>query len=92
MAVLLTTVAGFISLWAVAAWLACALFAGHLASEKNRCGFCWFCWGVLFGPISLIASAGLPTRHASAEDTKDNPNMFSLISQPLPVHILGRHE
>ncbi|QEI07508.1 hypothetical protein FXN63_17930 [Pigmentiphaga aceris] len=47
-------------LWGFSAWLASAIFAGYLASQKGRCGWCWFAWGLLYGPLSLIASAGLP--------------------------------
>jgi len=53
------------NLWVLCAWIACAVFSGHIAGEKNRCGLCWFVWGVLFGPIALVAVVGLPeTRKA----------------------------
>jgi hypothetical protein len=47
-------------LWGLATWLAMAIFAGYVASQKGRCTWCWFVWGLVFGPVSLIASAGLP--------------------------------
>jgi hypothetical protein len=49
-------------LWGLSAWLATAIFAGYLASQKGRCGWCWFVWGLPYGPLSLIASAGLPPK------------------------------
>ena len=48
--------------WFLAAWLAGAVFAAFIALEKNRCGLCWFAMGVLFGPLALIATAGLPVK------------------------------
>ncbi len=63
---LMFIIGSFASMWGFAAWLACAFFAGHITAEKNRCGFCWFCWGLLFGPISLIASVGLPMRQLAS--------------------------
>ncbi len=51
---------GVMGIWVIVAWLACAIFSGYVASEKNRCGFCWFVWGALFGPIALITTVGLP--------------------------------
>lgn len=48
------------SVWVFLAWLACGFLAGHVAGEKDRCGLCWFCLGVIFGPLALIASVGVP--------------------------------
>lgn len=62
--------ASFVGAWGLAAWFACAFFAAYIASEKNRCGICWFFWGVLFGPISLITTIGLPVSESLAR--KDN--------------------
>lgn len=59
MAVLL---GGIFSVWGLLAWVACAAFAGHLAGEKGRCGFCWFVLGIVFGPLALIAAVGLPVK------------------------------
>jgi len=50
----------FSFLWSVAAWGACACFAAYLASQKGRCGLCWFVWGLIFGPLALITTVGLP--------------------------------
>src|SRR5699024_1917653 len=30
--------------------------------EKGRCGLCWLAWGLLFGPLALLAAAGLPNK------------------------------
>lgn len=49
-------------MWGLLGWVACAAFAGHLAGEKGRCGFCWFVLGVVFGPLALIAAVGLPAK------------------------------
>lgn len=89
---LMFVIGSFASLWALAAWLACGIFAGHIAAEKNRCGFCWFCWGILFGPIGLIASVGLPVRDPSSGKEKTGMGMFSQSNQSLPVHILESRE
>ncbi|OZI79885.1 hypothetical protein [Bordetella genomosp. 2] len=61
MEMLIASALTFWALWLPLAWFAAAAFAAHLASEKNRCGACWFLWGVLFGPLALIATAGLPS-------------------------------
>src|SRR5690606_34085124 len=51
-----------VTLYALIAWFACGAFASHVASEKDRCGICWFVWGVLFGPMAVLATVGLPDR------------------------------
>lgn len=66
-------VGSFAALWLLLAWLACGFFSGHLAGEKNRCGLCWFLLGVAFGPLALIAAAGLPdNRKVSAVYAEQN--------------------
>lgn len=55
-------------LWWPIAWLACAIFSWVVAREKQYSGFAWFVLGVLFGPITLIATAGLPDRSAPRHD------------------------
>lgn len=50
------------SFYMILAWLACGLFACHVANEKDRCGICWLVWGVVFGPMALIATVGLPDK------------------------------
>ena len=49
-------------LWFLAAWLASSVFGAFVALEKNRYGLCWFAMGVLFGPLALITTAGLPVK------------------------------
>lgn len=46
--------------WVVLTWLACGAFAGYVAAEKARSVSFWFCAGLIFGPIGLLAVAGLP--------------------------------
>lgn len=48
--------------WFLAAWLAGSVFAAFVALEKNRCGLCWFAMGILFGPLALITTVGLPVK------------------------------
>jgi|SRR5690625_4713745 len=59
---LMTLVGGLFSLWFFFAWLACGALSAHVAAEKHRCGPCWFIWGVLLGPMALLATVGLPPR------------------------------
>lgn len=54
--------------WPVVLWIACAFFSGYVAGEKGRWGFVWFIWGVLFGPVALVAIAGLPPRVQTVEE------------------------
>lgn len=50
------------SIYFLLVWFACGAFASHVASEKERCGICWFVWGILFGPMALLATIGLPDK------------------------------
>ena len=43
-------------------WIPCGLFAASVASSKAHDGVSWFFGGLLFGPIALIAAAGLGDR------------------------------
>jgi len=63
-------------LWFLAAWLASAVFGAFVALEKNRCGLCWFAMGVLFGPLALITTAGLPVKpqRPLAQPKADTPD------------------
>ena len=54
-----------VNAWVIVAWFACAAFCGHLAEEKRHCWPCWLILGLLFGPLALIAAAGLPDKHVS---------------------------
>lgn len=55
-------------------WVACGGFAAYLASEKSRSGAAWFLLGLLFGPLALIAAAGVPSADvAAAPEPKQKP-------------------
>jgi len=43
--------------------LVCAGFCSFLAGAKKRRNVDWFFLGLLFGPIALIAAAGMPAKH-----------------------------
>ena len=43
-------------------WIASGFLASSIASTKGWSGVNWFLAGFLFGPIGLIAAAGLPDR------------------------------
>lgn len=59
---LMMLVSAFISLWVFIAWIACGVFSAYVAAHKNRCIPCWFVWGLLFGPLALLAIVGVPVR------------------------------
>lgn len=63
MASFLTSILGVVLLWGFVAWIATAFFAAHVANTKDRCGPCWFAWGILFGPLALLAAAGMAPLH-----------------------------
>jgi len=46
----------------VATWLVSAALAAFLAQAKGRSAGSWFFVGFLFGPLGLIAAAGMPER------------------------------
>lgn len=56
------SLSGFALVLVVLTWLACGAFAGYVAAEKARSGFFWFCAGLVFGPMGLLAVVGLPDR------------------------------
>lgn len=62
MAELMVATGAFFFLWAFVGWVACGVFSAYVAAQKNRCIPCWFVWGVVFGPIALIAIVGVPVR------------------------------
>ena len=43
-------------------WIACCAYAAALASAKEMNVALWALGGFLFGPIALIAAAGMPDR------------------------------
>ena len=48
--------------WAVVAWVACAFFTVNVAASKNLSKFSWFIGALCFGPIALIAAAGMASK------------------------------
>lgn len=71
----------FLEAWLPLAWIASAVFAGHLGDEKNRCGLCWLVWGLLFGPIALIAAAGLPAKAFNKKEHAWCPQCFEPVKK-----------
>jgi len=45
-------------------WVACGGLSGALAGVKGFDKTTWFMAGLFFGPVGLIAAAGLPDRRA----------------------------
>ena len=43
-------------------WIPCGIYAGVIAASKEHNWFPWILGGLLFGPVALIATAGLPDR------------------------------
>ena len=43
-------------------WIPCGLFAAAIAGDKGHSTIAWFFGGLFFGPIALIAAAGLGDR------------------------------
>ena len=62
MALVAGTFIAFASLWAIVLWLAIAFFCATVASAKNLSRFSWLVGGFFFGPIALIAVAGMPVK------------------------------
>lgn len=62
--------------WPIVCWIGCAFFSAYMAGEKGRWGAVWFIWGVLFGPVALVAIAGLPPRVQAVEEVslRERPN------------------
>lgn len=55
----LGTASVFAVIWALLSWAACACLSAYVASTKGHSAFWWFLWGLVFGPLGLIAAAGL---------------------------------
>ena len=43
-------------------WIPCGIYAGVIAASKNHNWLPWIVGGLVFGPVALIATAGLPDR------------------------------
>ena len=44
------------------AWIVCAVYSAVLAGAKGYSDGWWLWWGVLFGPLTFLATMGLPDR------------------------------
>lgn len=62
----MASVAGVGLLVLVAFWIATAVLSGIVATAKGANGGAWFAAGLLFGPLGLLAAAGLPDLHLRA--------------------------
>ena len=40
-------------------WIPCGFYAAVVAGDKGHGGFAWFFGGLIFGPMALVAAAGL---------------------------------
>lgn len=60
------------------AWFMCGAFSSHVATEKDRCGICWFLWGVAFGPMALLAVVGLPDKSKPKEPERPSMKTHTL--------------
>ena len=43
-------------------WIPCGIYAGVIAASKDHNWLPWILGGFLFGPVTLIATAGLPDK------------------------------
>ena len=43
-------------------WIPCGIYAGVIAASKDHNWLPWIVGGFVFGPVALIATAGLPDR------------------------------
>ena len=43
-------------------WIPCGIYAGVIAASKDHNWLPWILGGFLFGPVTLIAAAGLPDK------------------------------
>jgi hypothetical protein len=50
------------ALFLILLWIVSGVLASSIASTKGWSGFSWFVAGFLFGPLGLIAAAGMPDR------------------------------
>ena len=68
-------------------WIPCGIYAGVIAASKDHNWLPWIFGGFLFGPVALIATAGLPDRKLAryirllSEDKNDLEASDSLTRQ-----------
>lgn len=55
-------------LWVV---IGCGLLTAYVAGEKGRSSIAWFFCGLLFGPLGLIAIAGIPSAQMATSERLD---------------------
>ncbi|MEM9899982.1 MAG: hypothetical protein AAF865_01455 [Pseudomonadota bacterium] len=55
---------GYLIMYLIAVVLACAAFSGVVARSKGRSYTAWALGGLLFGPVALIAAAGISDMEA----------------------------
>ena len=66
-------------------WLPCAFYASHVATDKGHNGAAWFFGGFLFGPIALIAAAGLSDQKLRRYIRLTAENQGIDVSEPKPA-------
>ena len=66
-------------------WLPCAIYAQDVAADKGHNGASWFFGGLLFGPLALIACAGLSDRKLRRFIRLMAENQGVDVSEPLAV-------
>ncbi len=49
-------------LYGLAVWVFTAWMSGHVAEQKGAPFRRFMLWGLLFGPLALLAAVGLPDR------------------------------
>ena len=68
-------------------WIPCGIYAAVIAASKDHNWLPWIFGGFLFGPVALIATAGLPDRKLAryirllSEDKNDLEASDSLTRQ-----------
>ena len=55
---------GYIVIAFLIIWIPTALFTANVAEQKECNAILWFIGGFFFGPLALIAIAGMPDRRA----------------------------
>lgn len=53
-------------------WFICAVLSAVVGRAKNRSGFGWFFMGSFFGPLGLLAAAGMPPQDAFLAQKRKN--------------------
>lgn len=60
---------GISTLWSIAAWVACGVFSSYVAQTKGYSSGWWLLWGLLFGPVALLATVGLANKVQTVRNT-----------------------